>query len=101
MLCVECAIRLLRQVLLGFNTLIDMAHRIMHRQSSIDSAHLAGGLDDIAAVDTDTSAGLSGDDVWVVVADWQLNKIMWLINCFCSWKKSSQDKVMHGNIYQI
>ena len=46
-------------------------------------------------------SGLNGDDVWVVVQDWHLNKIIWLINCFCSWKKSSQDKVLCGNILMI
>lgn len=33
--------------------------------------------------------GLNRDDVHMMVAGWQLNKNMWLINCFCSWKKSS------------
>lgn len=38
--------------------------------SSIDSAYLARGPDDTAAVDTDTLVGMSRNYVWVVVADW-------------------------------
>ena len=46
-----------------------------------------------------THQWLNGYDVHMVVAGWHLNKIIWLINCFCSWKKSSQFKVICGNIF--
>lgn len=41
------------------------------------------------------------DDLRVVVADGLLNWIMCLINCFCSWKKSSHNKLICGNIFWI
>ena len=48
---------------------------------------LAGGPDDTCC-HGGYQSGLNGDDVWVVVTDWLLNKIMQLINWFCSWKKT-------------
>lgn len=68
-----------------------MAHRIIIRQE-ISILVSWGPNDTCCCCGYRHITGLNGNDV--------LNKIMWYISCFCSQKKSSQDKVTCGNTLQ-